>query len=127
MSEHLTPLRAAYITQLERTYRRFSRGIPTPEQCHAWEADADAIIAAHDAEVRATATREERWRCIALLRKKFGITNRAAGWLDREVGRWPDQVRAEAWDEGHEAGTINAHEHRHGRRMTNPYREGGAS
>lgn len=30
---------------------------------------------------------------------------------------------ARAWDEGYEAGGINAHEHRPGRRMTNPYRE----
>lgn len=32
-------------------------------------------------------------------------------------------IRSDAWDEGHEAGTINTHEHRPGRRMTNPYRE----
>ena len=40
-------------------------------------------LAAHDAEIRETAAREERWRCIALIRQRFGTANRAAGWLDR--------------------------------------------
>lgn len=79
---HLAPLRAAYVTQMQRAYRVSSHGIPTPEQRRAWEADADALIAAHDRE-----------------------------------------TAARAWDEGQEAGTINVHEHRPGRRMTNPYRD----
>ena len=47
------------------------------------EAAFDRWLAAHDAEIRETATREERWRCIALIRQRFGTANRAADWLDR--------------------------------------------
>ena len=46
-------------------------------------AEFDRYLAAHDAEIRETATREERWRCIALIRQRFGTANRAADWLDR--------------------------------------------
>ena len=37
--------------------------------------------------------------------------------------RWLQQVKAEAWDEGHHAGQYNEHEYRPGRSMTNPYRQ----
>ena len=52
---HLAPLHAAYVTQMQRAYRVSSRGIPTPEQRRAWEADADALISAHDRETAARA------------------------------------------------------------------------
>ena len=42
---------------------------------------------------------------------------------DREFDRWLEQVKAEAWDEGHHAGQHNEHEHRPRRVMTNPYRQ----
>ena len=41
----------------------------------------------------------------------------------RAFDRWLGQVRAEAWDEGHDAGQHNEHEYRPGRAMTNPYRQ----
>lgn len=37
--------------------------------------------------------------------------------------RWLEQVKAEAWEEGHHAGQHNEHEHRPRRVMTNPYRQ----
>lgn len=36
---------------------------------------------------------------------------------------WVNDVRAAAWDEGHSAGQVNEHEHRSGRKLTNPYME----
>ena len=42
---------------------------------------------------------------------------------EAEFDRWLDQVRAEAWDEGHNAGQHNEHEYRPRRAMTNPYRQ----
>ena len=54
MNDHLTPLRAAYVAQMQRTFRQNTRGIPTPEQRRAWADDANALIAAHD---HATAAR----------------------------------------------------------------------
>lgn len=41
----------------------------------------------------------------------------------RAFNRWLEQVKAEAWDEGHHAGQHNEHEYRPGRAMTNPYRQ----
>ena len=41
----------------------------------------------------------------------------------RDFDRCLDQVRADAWDEGHHAGQHNEHEYRPGRVMTNPYRQ----
>ena len=40
-----------------------------------------------------------------------------------EFDRWLDEIRAEAWDEGHNAGQHNEHEYRPGRVMANPYRQ----
>ena len=37
--------------------------------------------------------------------------------------RWLEQVKAEAWEEGHNAGQHNEHEYRPGRVMVNPYKE----
>ena len=41
----------------------------------------------------------------------------------RAFDRWLEQVKAEAWEEGHNAGQHNEHEYRPGRVMTNPYKE----
>ena len=37
--------------------------------------------------------------------------------------RWLEQVKAEAWEEGQNAGQHNEHEYRPGRVMANPYRK----
>lgn len=37
--------------------------------------------------------------------------------------RWLNEIRAEAWEEGHNAGQHNEHEYRPGRVMVNPYKE----
>ena len=37
--------------------------------------------------------------------------------------RWLEQVKAEAWEEGHHAGQHNEHEHRAHKKMQNPYRQ----
>ena len=50
MADRLAPLRAAYVTQMQRAYSQSTRGIATPEQRRAWEADARGMIAAHDRE-----------------------------------------------------------------------------
>lgn len=42
-------------------------------------------------------------------------------WLLRRGSRIIRHIRADAWDEGHDAGQINEHEYRPGRQMTNPY------
>ena len=47
--------------------------------------------------------------------------------IDQSPDQWLRDARAAAWDEGAEAGRLNTYEHRPGRHMTNPYREGGAS
>ena len=62
--------------QVRETYAALCKTEAAADEFSHW-------LAAHDAEIRETATREERWRCIALIRQKFGITNRAADWLDR--------------------------------------------
>ena len=36
---------------------------------------------------------------------------------------WVNQVRAEAWEEGYAAARDDEHEHRPGRKHTNPYKE----
>lgn len=43
---------------------------------------ASTWLAEHDAKVRA----EERERIATALREKFGVTNRAASWIEREAG-----------------------------------------
>lgn len=40
-----------------------------------------------------------------------------------EFNRWLNQVKADAWDEGHDDGQSNEHEFRPGRKITNTYRE----
>lgn len=44
--------------------------------------------------------------------------------FDRFLAAHDREVAARAWDEGAEAGRLNTYEHRPGREMRNPYREG---
>lgn len=50
MSDGIEALKAAYVSQMQRAYHSFTRGIATPEDCQQWEADADRVIRKAKAE-----------------------------------------------------------------------------
>ena len=75
-----------YTPTTEQVREAFRTAVLHPDDIDLDDApgqEFDRYLAAHDAEIRETATREERWRCIALIRQRFGTANRAADWLDR--------------------------------------------
>ncbi|MCT1710231.1 hypothetical protein [Dermabacter hominis] len=91
-------------------------GHATPEQAY-WPSPS-VTQAAHDYTRRnigpSVGTVADRIETAFLAGAQWALTNNPADEPTREA-------RKEAWDEGYEAAEINEHEHRPGRKLTNPY------
>lgn len=101
----------------------------TPTVMGTFFAEADALLAAHDAQVRATADTVIRAVLDALgvgydrdpvlaAKEAKGVADKFGEWLDNHDA----QVKAEAWDEGAEMGHRLYAESIYTIRARNPYR-----